>query len=114
MKTPRDVCPEGCVEMTMLEVRNAAMAVLEVRQTERFKTRNDRLNWLLDRFDMFMERFFMEKDQAKQKELYTKIMALAECIEVTKRTIEREGALGDPDVQRELGLTDILLWSDDG
>jgi hypothetical protein len=99
--------------MAIIETRNMAMAVLEISQTERFKTRNDRMNWLLDRFDMFMEKFFKEKDPLRQRELYSKIMALSEYIETTKGIIEREGAIGDPDVQRDLGLTDILLWSDD-
>jgi len=89
------------------------MAVLEVRQAERFRTRTDRLNWLLDRFDTFMERFLAEKNPAKQRELHQKIMTLAECIETTKRTIRREGPFGDLVVQRELSFTDILLWSDD-
>jgi len=99
--------------MAILENRYAAIAVLENRQAERFKTRTDRLNWLLNRFDIFMERFLTEKETAKQRELYHKIMALAECIETTMRTIKREGPFGDPNVQRELGFTDILLWSDD-
>ena len=101
--------------MAVPETRNAAMAVLEIRHAERYiKTRADRLNWLLDRFYIFMERFLAEKNPAKQRELYHKIVALAECIETTKKTIEREGPLGDPDAQRVLCLSDILLWSDDG
>ena len=100
--------------MAVLETRNAAMAVLEVRQAGRFRTRTDRLNWLLDRYNMFMERFLAEREPARQRELHRKIITLTDCIEAIKRTIEREGYLGDPDVQSELGLTDILLGADDG
>lgn len=88
------------------------MAILEIKHAAYIKTRRDRLNWLLDRFDVLVERFLVEMDAVKKEELYQKIITLTESIEMTKRTIEREGPCGDPDVQRELGFTDILLWSD--
>jgi len=87
------------------------MAILQY--AEHFKTRKGRLNWLLDRLDILVERFLMEEDKVKQEKIYHEIITLTESIEATRRTIEREGPGGDPNIQGELGLTDILLWSDD-
>lgn len=88
------------------------MAILEI-QPERFNTRKSRLNWLLDRLDVLVERFIIEKNEAKQNKLFQKIITLTEYIETTRITMEREGLGGDPVIQGELSLTDTLLWSDD-
>lgn len=68
---------------------------------------------MLDRLDVLVERFIIEKNEAKQVKLFQKIITLTEYIETTRSPIEREGLGGDPDIQSELSLTDILLWSYD-